>query len=94
MNLAAACLLAFAVLMAWIATLAFMRLRTPFERLHVVTFFNIVTGGAVTAAVAASDGFTHRTFKCLLIWLAMIGASALLSHASARALHLRGGERL
>ncbi|HET7307573.1 MAG TPA: monovalent cation/H(+) antiporter subunit G [Gammaproteobacteria bacterium] len=94
MNLASACLLAFAVLMAWIATLAFLRLRTPFERLHVVTFFNIVTGGAATAAVIAADGFTQRTFKCLLIWLAMVGAGALLSHATARALHLRGGERL
>ncbi|HET7587604.1 MAG TPA: monovalent cation/H(+) antiporter subunit G [Gammaproteobacteria bacterium] len=94
MNLAAECLLAFAVLMAWIVTLAFLRLRTPFERLHAVTFFNIVTGGAVTAAVIASDGFTQRTFKCLLIWVAMVGASALLSHATARALHLRGGERL
>jgi multisubunit Na+/H+ antiporter MnhG subunit len=93
-NLAAACLLALGVLMAWIAVIAFMRLRTPFERLHVVTFFNIVTGGAATAAVIASDGFTQRTFKCLLIWVAMVGAGALLSHATARALHLRGGERL
>lgn len=94
MNLTAAGLLAFAVLMAWIVTLAFMRLRTPFERLHAITFFNIVTGGAATAAVIVSNGFTPRTFKCLAIWIAMVSASALLSHATARALHLRGGERL
>lgn len=94
MSLVSACLLAFGVLMAWIATLAFIRLRTPFERLHVVTFFNIVTGGSVTAAVVAADGFTQRTFKCLLIWVTVVGAGALLSHATARALHLRGGERL
>jgi multicomponent Na+:H+ antiporter subunit G len=92
-NPAAAGLLAFAVLTAWVTTIAFLRLRTPLERLHAITFFNIVAGGAITAAVIISDGFTGRTFKCALIWLVVAGGGALLSHATARALHLRGGER-
>ena len=61
MNPAAAGLLAFAVLTAWVTTIAFLRLRTPLERLHAITFFNIVAGGAITAAVIISDGFTGRT---------------------------------
>ena len=93
MNPAAAGLLAFAVLTAWVTTIAFLRLRTPLERLHAITFFNIVAGGAITAAVIISDGFTGRTFKCALVWLVVAGGGALLSHATARALHLRGGER-
>lgn len=93
MNIAIDALLALAVLVAWLGALAFLRLRTRFERLHVVTFVNIAAGAAITAAAILHDGLSGRTFKCILIWIVIASAGALLSHATSRALHLREGER-
>lgn len=92
MKLAVDALLAFAVLTAWITALAFLRLRSGHDGLHAITFFNLVGGGAIVAAVIISDGPTGRAFQCVLIWLAVAAAGALVSHAIARALRLRGGE--
>lgn len=86
-------LIGIAVVAAWLGAAAFTRMRTPFERLHVVTFVNIVTVGAVMLAAFAAEGVTPRTLKCALIWLATVVVGALLSHTSGRALNLRGGER-
>lgn len=94
MNLASAALLAFAVLVAWIMALAFVRMPAHFGRLHAVTFFNLVAGGAITAAVIVADGFTARSFQTVLIWLVVVAGGALLSHAIARALHLREGDAM
>lgn len=91
MNIAVDALLALAVLVAWITTAACLRWRSGYDRLHAITFFNLVGGGAITVAVVISDGLTSRTFQCVLIWLVVAGAGALLSHAIARALRVRGG---
>ncbi|HEY9111324.1 MAG TPA: monovalent cation/H(+) antiporter subunit G [Rhodanobacteraceae bacterium] len=93
MNAAVDALLAFAVLSAWIGALAFLRLRTSFERLHVITFVNVVAGGAITAAAALSGGMSARTLQCIFVWIVVVTAGALLSHAIARALHMREGAR-
>ncbi|HJP98854.1 MAG TPA: monovalent cation/H(+) antiporter subunit G [Rhodanobacteraceae bacterium] len=90
MSIAIDALLALAVLIAWIITAAFMRWRSGYDRLHAITFFNLIAGGAITAAAVIHDGVTARTFQCVLIWLVMASAGALLSHAIARALRLRG----
>jgi multicomponent Na+:H+ antiporter subunit G len=89
-NIAVDALLALAVLVAWITTAAFLRWRSGYEGLHAITFFNLVGGGAIIAALVISDGPTARTFQCVLIWLVVASAGALLSHAIARALRLRG----
>lgn len=93
MNIAIDLLLAFAVLIAWLGALAFLRLHTQFERLHVITFVNIAAGAAITLAAGLHDGLSGRMFKCIFIWIVVAGAGALLSHATSRALHLREGER-
>lgn len=93
MNVAIDALLAFAVLMAWIGALAFLRLRTNFERLHAITFVNLAGGGAITIAAVLHDGLSGRTFKCIFVLVVIATAGALLSHATSRALHLRDGER-
>lgn len=85
--------LVIAVAAAWLGAAAFVRLRTPLERLHAVAFVNLVTGGGVMLAAFAAEGVTPRTLKCALIWLITVVTGALLAHASARALHLRGGTR-
>ena len=88
-----AALLTAAVAAAWLGALAFMRLRTALARIHAVGFVNICTGGAVTVAAVISDGLTGRALKVALIWLVTIAISALLSHVTARALHLREGAK-
>jgi len=92
-SLAVDCTLAAAILAAWLGAIAFGRLATPLERVHAVTFINVVVGGAFVLAAFLSEGVTVRTLKCALIWLVMLPMGALLSHATGRALHLRDGER-
>jgi multicomponent Na+:H+ antiporter subunit G len=86
-------LLALAVLLAWLGTTAFFRLRTPFERLHVVTFLNVTAIGAVMVMAFLADGISSRSLKCAVIWVATLASGALVSHVTGRALHLREGER-
>lgn len=93
MTLVTGILLTAAVLASWLSVAAFLRLSTPFGRLHAVAFVNVVAGGAIAFAAAAIDGASSRTFKCFAIWFAMVLFDALLTHVSARALHFRGGER-
>ena len=86
-----AVLLCIAVAAAWLAAAAFVRTRDALSRIHVVGFVNIVTGGALTVAAALFDGLSGRSLKVALIWLVALATNALLSHVTARALHLRGG---
>ncbi len=78
---------------AWLGTIAFVRLRTPLERVHAVTFVNVATGGCVTLAALLADGISGRSLKCVAIWIATMLIGSLLSHTTGRALHLRDGER-
>ena len=93
MSVAIDAVLAVAVLMVWLATIAFFRLPTPFQRIHVITFVNIVAGGMITLAAFLVDGISSRSLKCAFIWLITLPIGALLSYATGRALHVRGGER-
>jgi len=92
-GIAVALLLGVAVCGGWLAAIAFLRLETPIERLHAVTFVNVAVGGMVMLAACLSDGFSPRAIKCVGIWLVAMLGGALLSFRTARALHLRGGER-
>jgi multisubunit Na+/H+ antiporter MnhG subunit len=89
-NVAVDALLAVAVVVAWITTAAFVRWRSGYDRLHAITFFNLFAGAAITAAAVIHDGLTARTFQCVLVWLVVASAGALLSHAIARTLRVRG----
>lgn len=92
MSVVVVLLLALAVLSAWVGTIAFLRLDTTLERIHGVTFVNVVTIGSLTLAGFASRGLAPQTLKCALLWFINLIVSALLSHATARAIHLRGGQ--
>ncbi len=78
---------------AWLGAVAFMRLPDGLSRIHVVAFINVVAGAALTAASAVTEGLSGRTLKIALIWLVTLATSALLSHLTARALHLRDGAK-
>jgi multicomponent Na+:H+ antiporter subunit G len=93
MTIACVIVLAGAVALIWAATFAYFRLSTPLERLHVVTFINVLGGGLIVLAAFVSDGMSSRSLKCLLVWLASLVFGALLAQVTGRALHLRDGER-
>lgn len=93
MSLAVALPLAVTVIAAWIAALAFARLRTPLERLHTATFVNVAGGGGLVLAAWLGDGATSRALKCTAIWIATVLVGALLGHVAGHALHIRDGER-
>ncbi len=78
---------------AWLGAIAFIRLPDALSRIHVVAFINVVAGAGLTAASAVTDGLSGRTLKVALIWLLTLASSALLSHLTARALHLRDGAK-
>lgn len=92
MKIAADALIAAAIAAAWLGAIAFVRLRTPLERLHVVTFVNVAALGLIVVAAFLTDGVTTRSLKCACVYLFTLGGGALLSHATARALHFRTGE--
>ncbi len=89
MTIACDAALAGAVVMIWLATIAFFRLSTPLQRIHAVTFANVVGGGLIALAAVLSDGATSRSLKCVFIWLASLIFGALLAQVTGRALHLR-----
>jgi multicomponent Na+:H+ antiporter subunit G len=93
MRIAVDILLGLGVLAAWLATFSFLRLRTPFERIHAITFLNIVAGLPIVLAAILTDGATSRSLKCVLILIGVLAIGALLSQVTGRALNVREGER-
>lgn len=79
-----------AIAAAWLATLAFARLRTPLDRLHCVAFLNLIGGVALTGAAFVSDGMADRPLKILFILLINLVTGAAGSHALGRAALRRG----
>jgi len=82
--------LAVVLLAAWLGAAGFARLRAPLDRLHCVTFVNVAGGGALFVAALLSDGLSIRVCKILLLVVVVLLAGAALSHATGRALVLRG----
>jgi multicomponent Na+:H+ antiporter subunit G len=89
-KLAIDSLLVLAVLAAWLASAGFARLRAPLDRMHCVAFVNATSGVAVLLAALLAEGPTTRVFKILLIVGIGLLAGAAMSHATGRALLLRG----
>ena len=93
MTIAVALLVAAGVLTAWVGTLAFLRLPTPLERLHAITFISVGAGLPLVAAAFVTDGVTSRSLKCLLVLLIALLTGPLFAHVTGRALYSRKGER-
>ena len=83
-------LLGVAVLAVWLGCAGFARLRAPLDRLHCVAFVNAVAGLALTVLGFVADGASTRALKILLITAVSLVGGAALSHATGRALLLRG----
>lgn len=78
------------IVVAWVAAAGFVRLRTPLDRLHCVTFVNAGCGLALIAASLAWDGLSNRTGTILLVVALNLLGGAAGSYAVGRALRLRG----
>jgi multicomponent Na+:H+ antiporter subunit G len=90
MKLAVDLLLALSVLAAWLGCAGFARLRAPLDRMHCVAFVNATSGVCVLLAALLAEGPTTRVFKILLIVGVGLLDGAAMSHATGRALLLRG----
>ncbi len=84
-------LLAFAVLAAWLGCAGYARLRTPLDRMHCVAFVNATAWVALTVAAFVADGASSRALKIAAITVVNLVAGAAVSHATGRAVLLRGG---
>jgi len=89
-QLAIDILLSFMVAAAWLGVAGFLRLRTTLDRIHCVTFVNAMAGMALTVVAFISDGPSDRALKILLLTVVSLLVGASLSHATGRALLLRG----
>jgi multicomponent Na+:H+ antiporter subunit G len=90
MKLLTDAFLGLGVLAAWLGCAGFTRMRAPLDRMHCVAFVNATTGFCVLLAAFFSEGPTIRALKILLIIGIGLLAGAASSHASGRALLLRG----
>ncbi|MCJ2027031.1 monovalent cation/H(+) antiporter subunit G [Methylobacterium sp. J-067] len=91
MTVLIAILLGCAVAATWLSALAILRMPRALDRLHAVSFLNIVAGIAITAAGFVSDGVSVRSLKILLITVLLVGFGAVITHAAGRAMLLREG---
>lgn len=92
MQIAVAVTLAALVASAWLAAIAFLRMKTPMDRLHCSAFVTVAGGALLFVAVILQEGGSSRTWKTgFLVILGML-VSAATSHALGRALQLRDGE--
>lgn len=89
MKLATELFLLVMVAAAWLGSLGFVRLRTPLDRIHCVTFVNVVCGIALLAAALLSDGLSDRVLKILLIVGLNLVSGSAISHMTGRAIMLR-----
>lgn len=89
-RLAIDLLLGIAVLAAWVGAAGFLRLRDPLDRLHCVAFVNATAWVALAVAAFVADGLSDRALTILLVAVIGLVAGAAMSHATGRALLLRG----
>jgi multicomponent Na+:H+ antiporter subunit G len=83
--------LALTVAASWLGAAGFLRLPTPLDRIHAVTFVNTAAGAALAIAAFLADGPTDRAFKILFIVVINLFAGAAISHMTGRALTEREG---
>jgi len=77
------------VLASWIGTFGLLRLRTPLQRLHCVTFVTVATAFCILLAAFAAEGPSLRVGKLCLLLVVMLVAGAGTSHAIGRTILIR-----
>ena len=82
-------LLALAVATSWLGAAAFLRLATPYDRLHAAAYVSVSAGFFVTLAVIASHPLSALALKAAIIYAALLVTGAILTHSIGRAMRLR-----
>lgn len=87
--IAADVLLAVTALSCWLGVLGMIRMRDPFQALHYLGIPGIVGTGSLTAAVFVETGWSQASWKCAIVFLILVAANSIGTHAAARAFRAR-----
>lgn len=85
--------LALGVAVSWLGAAALLRTNSPFDRLHAPGYVTVVAGFCIAVAVIVSDPLSAQALKAVVIYIALVSTSALLTHAIARMLYIRAESR-
>lgn len=88
-NIAVEALLAIAVGVALISTLALMLMRDFFDKLHYMAVVATISSFCVLIAVVIKEGAGQAAIKMSLIVVVLLIMNAVLTHATARAARVR-----
>jgi multisubunit Na+/H+ antiporter MnhG subunit len=76
-------------IVVWIGCIGFVRLRSPYDRLHCAAFVAVAAGPLVGLTAFVADGASDRAWKILLLVILLEVNGAALSHATSRAVAWR-----
>ncbi|WGR93117.1 monovalent cation/H(+) antiporter subunit G [Bradyrhizobium sp. ISRA443] len=85
--------LALALVVSWVGVVGFACLKSPFDRLHCVTFINVAGGVALLVASFLADGASDRVLKIVVMIFTTLLAGAAIAPGAGRALRLRERSR-
>ena len=88
-NLAVDIFLGITVALTLVCCWALLLFQDLFERLHYLSAITTVSTFALVVAVAIKEGAGQATTKAILVFLVLLLANAVLSHATARAARVR-----
>ncbi|MFC4638923.1 monovalent cation/H(+) antiporter subunit G [Deinococcus hohokamensis] len=88
-EVAVAVLLSLGVLVTLLCTLGVVLGRTAYEKLHFLGPLAPLSAVMFAAAVVVQNSSTQGSIKAVLVALVLLLANGVLTHATARALHLR-----
>jgi monovalent cation/proton antiporter MnhG/PhaG subunit len=91
-SLAVDVLLGLTSLACWLGVLGMVRMREPYQALHYLGLPAIVGMGSLTVAVFVQTGWTQASWKCGLMFVILVAANAVGTHAAARAFRAREKE--
>ena len=83
-----ACLL-LGVAASWLGAAALLRFTSPYDRLHLPGYVVVVAGFFIAMAVIISDPVSAQALKTVVIYVALVSTSAILTHAIGRMLRIR-----
>lgn len=84
------CLLIAADLVVVVSAMGVLAMRDPFQRLHFIAPPATISTVLLTIAVGVGGLGTQATLKTATVGLLLLAVNGVVTHATARAAHLRG----
>lgn len=82
-------LLGTAVVLTFVCSVGVAVMRDPYERMHFMGPPAIFSATLITVAVAIDQPKAQAWLKCALLSLVLMAINSVVTHATARAVHLR-----